>query len=776
MITFKNDIIHLTTNHTAYIMKVTPSGLLLHNYYGPKVEFVSFEIIEQKLDGGVGNACLYEGVDQAFLDNLDLELSFIGKGDFRESLLSLYHDELGFVNNFKYQGYELISDQKEVLPKSFNPDQVLRIDLYDEYFQVKLELYYKIYEASDVITKYLKVINQSDKTITINRLLSNQLDLPDHDYVMMTFDGAWSKERHLHEKRIESGIYISDSKCGTSSETHNPFFILRRPNTCEDSGEAIGFNLVYSGNHLNLLETTATKKLRVLTGINDHAFKLLLHPQETYMAPEAVLTYTKSGLNQLSQNMHDFINHHIIKPQWQNYIRPILINNWEATYFNFNEKKLVQMAKIAAGLGIELFVLDDGWFGKRNDDKSSLGDWFVNYDKLPSGLKGLSEKINQLGMKFGLWVEPEMISVNSKLYREHPEYAVAIPGVKPSVGRNQLLIDLTNPEVRKYLVETLSNVFASCNLDYVKWDFNRKITDIYGSTLSCQGEFFYHYYLGLYEVIDTLTTKFPKILFEACASGGSRFDLGLMCYMPQVWTSDDTDYYERLLIQTGTSYGYPQSTMGCHVSAVPNHQTLRNTPLSSRFNLACFGVLGYELDVTALNNEELVQVKKQVALYKKYRELLQFGRFYRGHKSIYHENNTYFYVHNGTEGVIGFFQGLIHPCMPEDVIKVCGLQKDVIYEVKNKKERVNIKVFGGLINLVLPIKIKLNGKIHHLISKVYRPHNGNECYRLYGETFEEAGIRLKQQFMGTGFNEKVRVVGDFGSRLYFIKKDTSKKG
>lgn len=770
MIKIKNDIIHLETNNTAYIMKVTPSGLLLHNYYGPKVAFVNYDIISQKLDGGFGNGCLYEGNENEHLQNLDLEVSFIGKGDFRESLISLYHDELGFVNNFKYQGYSLIKEQKEVLPTSFNANDVLKLDLYDELFQVKLEIYYKVYEEEDVITKYLKVSNCGKKTITINRLFSNQLDLVDKDYVMMTFDGAWSKERHLHEKEITNGIYISDSKCGISSDTHNPFFILRRKYTTEESGEALGFNLVYSGNHINLLETTATDKLRVLTGINDHAFKFVLHPQQTFIAPEAILTFTNKGLNQLSHNMHNFVNKHIIKPNWQNKKRPILINNWEATYFNFNEKKLVEMAKMASSLGIELFVLDDGWFGKRNDDKSSLGDWYVNTDKLPSGLNGLCEKINKLGMKFGLWVEPEMISVNSKLYHEHPEYAVKIPNTTPSIGRNQLLIDLTNPEVRDYLVNTLSNIFSSCNLEYVKWDFNRKITDMYGATLVYQGEFFYRYILGLYEVLDRLTSKFPHILFESCASGGSRFDLGLMCYMPQVWTSDDTDYFERLFIQTGTSYGYPLSTMGCHVSDVPNHQTLRNTPLASRFNLACFGVLGYELDLTALENNELKVIKKQIEIYKKYRHIFQFGTFYRGHKSIYQSDNTYFYVVKNDEGIIGFFQGLIHPCMREDIIKINGLQNDAIYEVKNLKERINIKVFGGLINLVMPVKIKLNGKLHNVICKVYRPKNGNEYYRLYGDALKNAGIRLNQQFMGTEFNEKVRVLGDFGSRLYFIKK------
>ena len=770
MITIKHKVIHLQTKNTAYIMKVTPSGLLLHNYYGVNVEFVDYKNIDQKLDGGIGNAPLYEGHECEFLNNLDLEVSFIGKGDFRGSLVSLYHDSLGYTNNFKYQGHEIISEQIETLPMSHTPDEVLRIDLYDDLYKVKIELYYKIFIEEDVITKYLKIINESNLDLTLNRALSNQLDLADNDFIMMTFEGAWSKERHLVEKKIVSGIYINDSKCGTYSETHNPFFMLRRANTTEDSGEAYGFNLVYSGNHIALLETNATDKLRVLTGINDHAFRYIVKPLEEFITPEAILTYTNNGLNCLSHNLQNFVNNHIISGSWQNKVRPILINNWEATYFNFNEKKLLEIAKVASHVGIELFVLDDGWFGKRNDDTSSLGDWFVNPDKLPHGLKGLCDKVNKLGMKFGLWVEPEMISVKSDLYKAHPEYAVKIPGSTPSVGRNQLLLDLTNVEVRDYIVKVLSDIFSSCNLEYVKWDFNRKITDMYGSVLTTQGEFFHRYILGLYDVLTRLTAKFPDILFESCASGGSRFDLGLMCFMPQVWTSDNTDYYERLFIQTGTSYGYPLSTMGCHVSSIPNHQTLRNTPLSSRFNLAIFGVLGYELDLTSLDNKQLNIITNQIKLYKNLRQLLQFGTFSRSNKLICNHNNTYFYALHGDEGVIGFFQGLIHPSMCEDKITIIGLNENDIYEVKSKPERVEITIFGGLINLVLPIKIKLNGKIHRLISKVYRPKNGNECYLINGKTFKYAGIRLLQQFMGTGFNENVRVLGDFGSRLYFINK------
>lgn len=777
MIKIINDFFHLETQNTAYIFSKSLSGLLLHHYYGKKITICDYQSVMQKLDGGQGTSNLYEGINNAFIDVMDLEISAFGKGDYREAMISLSNENRGYTNNFKYIGYEMVSEKQEDLPMSYGADQTLRIDLFDSSLRIRLELYYKVFERSDVICKYAKVINESQETYIIHRLMSSQLDLKNTHPIMMTFDGAWSTERHLNEKLLTSGITINDSKHGVSSNKHNPLFILRQQQTTEDSGEAYGFNLVYSGNHAGILEVTPNERIRILQGINPATFEWKLKPNDVFCAPEALLTYTHNGLNQLSHQMHDFVNNHIVRGLWKNKKRPVLINNWEATYFNFNEKKLLELAKKASQVGIELFVLDDGWFGKRNNDKTSLGDWFVNSQKLPHGLGYLCDQINQMKMMFGLWVEPEMINEESELYRLHPEYAIRLPDQKPSLGRNQMVLDLTNPNARDNLVQQLSAIFSSCNIEYVKWDFNRNLTDLFGSTLSNQKEFLHRYMMGLYDVLSRLTSRFPHILFESCASGGNRFDLGMLCFMPQIWTSDDTDYNERLAIQTGTSYGYPLSTMGAHVSDIPNHQTLRNTSLSSRFNLASFGVLGYELDLTSLSNDELEQVKSQISFYKEQRKLYQYGRFYRSHPTIFTSNRTTFYCVDSiqNQAIVGFFQSLIHPNQSEDVLFVKGLHDQTLYQLKTKTQKVNIEIFGGLINLILPIRIKLNGKIHRLICKLYQMKGEQDDCLVYGEQLRYGGIRLTQQFMGTGFNDRVRVLGDFGSRLYIIKPFVKKE-
>lgn len=771
MIEVRGNFFHIQTANTSYVFSKTASGLLLHNYYGPKVNFLNFENITQKLEGGAGTSILYEGNENLHMDLLDLEYSMVGIGDFREAAITLYHKNFGHSGSFKYQDYKIITSDNSPLPSSYGEEEVLCVTLFDEVTKMKLELFYKVFPQTDVISRYAKLTNLSTETFTLLRFFSTQIDFSETDYVMMTFEGAWAKERHLVEKELVSGIYINDSKTGGSSNKANPLVILRKKNTDEDNGACYGFNLIYSGNHKATVEVTPQHKLRFLMGINDHAFNFLLHPESEFVTPEAVMTYTNQGLNKLSQNFHDFVNIHIVRGKYKQQIRPVLLNSWEGNYFNFDEKRIIKLAKKAKEVGIELFVLDDGWFGKRNDDTSSLGDWDVNYKKLPHGLSGLAKKINNLGLDFGLWVEPEMINEDSELYRLHPDWAVQIPGRKPGVGRNQLVLDLTNKEVRDFLISKLKEVFSSCNVKYVKWDYNRNISDMYGKTLENQGEFFHRYMLGFYEIMEELTKTFPDILFEGCASGGNRFDLGMLCYFPQIWTSDDTDYLERIYIQTGTSYGYPPSAITNHVSAVPNHQTLRVTPLSSRFNLACFGNLGYELNLLDLSAEELREIKAQIRFYKARRELFQYGRFYRSNRSIFKDNSTYFYMVSpeNDKAALGFFQGLVHPALKEDRVYVQGLNEG-IYTFRNKEEKHNLKKFGGLINYVSPIRIKVNGKIHNLISRVYKLKGEMETYTVSAEMLKHSGIRLFSQFTGTGFGSKVRVLGDFGSRIYLIDK------
>ncbi|NCC90047.1 MAG: alpha-galactosidase, partial [Spirochaetia bacterium] len=571
------------------------------------------------------------------------------------------------------------------------------------------------------------------------------------------------------ERPLGPGIVINDSKSGASSAEHNPCIFLTK-----EDGECIGMNLVYSGNHRELVETSPFGKIRILTGINPSGFCWDLSPQDRFQTPEAVLTYSNKGLNGASANFHHFVNNHIIRGPWKFRERPVLINNWEATYFNFTEDKLLTLAKESAALGMELFVLDDGWFGLRNDDTTSLGDWTVNPKKLSSGLGGLALEIHRLGMMFGLWVEPEMVSIESQLYKKHPEWMIAIPGRRPSVGRNQYLLDLTREDVRTYLFKTLSETWHLADVNYIKWDMNRVFSDLYSANTEIRnhGEFLHRYVLGLYDLLGKLTQAFPNVLFESCASGGNRFDLGMLCYMPQTWTSDNTDEHSRLFIQEGTSCGYPLSAMGCHVSASPNHQTLRKTDIESRFNVAAFGVLGYELDITKLNRQQKEAIRAQIAFYKAHRSLLQYGNFTRIKLANSDSNQVVWAVarEDKSELLVLFAQKL-NPANPgSDKLKVQLIDHDAIYEVFPRQQKIDIKMFGDLVNRISPVPITEGGLAQDTISKNISLDSEVEHYRVTGEQVAYAGIKLNQQFGGTDYDAMTRVLGDFGSRIYIFKK------
>ena len=770
-----NNYFLIETKNTSYLLSVDEkTNLLAHHYYGKKIKIHDYEPLIGKLDGGAGTAILYEGKENKFIHYMDLEYSTIGRGDYRESSIILFNEKLGYTFDFKYKSYQIIENNivEEPIPHSKNYDQVLIITLKDEVAGLKLELYYKVFEEYDVISKYCKLINESSDTYIVERLMSSQIDFKDGDFTLMTFDGNWGKERHVHERDLTVGIYTNDSKMGISSNMHNPLTILKRKKTTENQGIAYGFNLIYSGNHQTFFEVSINNKLRVLSGMSFYAYKKNLKENESFMTPESIITFSSDGLNGLSHNFHEFTLNCIIPSKFKNYLRPIVINNWEATYFNFDEEKLLKLAKVAKKLGIEMFVLDDGWFGHRDNDRSSLGDFYVNSKKLPHGLKYIVDKVNKIGLDFGLWFEPEMISEDSDLYRKHPDWAVKVPRRKPSIGRNQLVLDLTKKEVQDYLIDEISKILSLCNIKYVKWDFNRPITDMYSTSLSNNGEFFHEYIQGLYRILDTLTKRFSYILFEGCASGGNRFDLGMLCYMPQTWTSDNTDYYERLFIQTGTTYGYPLSSISNHVSSIPNHQTLRKTPLASRFHLACLGVLGYELNLLELTSREQKEIKKQIEFYKKYRHIFQYGTLYRSEKTIFNSNVTTFTVvsKDKKEAVVILCQGLVKMAQQEDVIYVDGLDNDTLYEFYNLKHHLNIKMFGGLLNVVSPIKVKINGVVYKAICYFYKLKGEVDHYKVYGSLLKNAGIRLSSQFLGTGYSQKVRVMSDFGSRLYLIKE------
>ncbi|MDF2514418.1 MAG: Alpha-galactosidase, partial [Herbinix sp.] len=551
----------------------------------------------------------------------------------------------------------------------------LEIELYDKNYQIALILTYSAFYESNVITRSATVVNESGQEIELERIMSNQLELVEDTYIVSSFHGAWAREMNRYEIEAKPGILVIDTKAGISSNRCNPFFMVSKQGTSEEYGDCYGFNLIYSGSHYAACEVNSFGKLRVIQGIQPSEFRYHLKSGDSFEAPEAVMTYSHQGFTGMSHNMHHFIRNHIVRGDWKNRPRPILINSWEANYFKFNDGKLLKLAREAKALGVELFVLDDGWFGRRNDDTSSLGDWYDDTEKLRGGLKLLAEKINNMGMDFGIWVEPEMVNEDSDCYRLHPDWAVKLPGAEHSLGRNQMILDLTRQEVCNYIIEEMTRVFSSANITYVKWDMNRIFSDRYSLSLSKerQKEFSHRYVLGLYQILEVLTKRFPKILFESCASGGNRFDLGMLCYMPQIWASDNTDAISRAAIQTGYSFGYPMTVISAHVSATPNHQTLRITSLETRFEVAAFGLMGYELNLVDLGSEEKKAIADQISFYKRYREVLQFGEYYR--------------IKNGDAGI---YQWLV---VSSDQEKALGLylQKEVTANIVLPTEVYSIK-------------------------------------------------------------------------------------
>lgn len=782
MITFDNQVFHAQTNSTSYLIRVHPAGYLEQLYYGAKIRrAASYDALFEKITAVYGNTNVTPADSKLSLDNLCMEYSFAATGDYRHAPLSLQMPDFGYSGDFRYLSHRIYEGTYEendltkmpyakVSPAHAQSDTAtLDITLKDTVYPVYLHLIYTFFSKSDCVTRRVKIDNQSEGSIIVSKVMSLMIDLPDKNYNMHTFDGLWIKERHENIKKLVSGLYVNDSTTGSSSNRHNPLIILSRENCTEESGECIGINLIYSGNHYEAVEVSGYGKIRIMSGINPYQFAWTLDGNAAFYTPEAVLSYSSNGLCGLSHNMHQFVGSHIIPGEWAAKSRPVLVNNWEATYFDFTDAKLLKIARDAKNLGIEMLVLDDGWFGNRSDDTSSLGDWQVNEKKLGGPLKKLAEKVNSLGLKFGLWFEPEMISEKSSLYQIHPDWAVRIPGREHYPGRNQFVLDLTRQDVCEYIVAAVSDVLKSAPIEYVKWDMNRHLSDTYSANLQQrQGEFCHRYIKGVYEVMKRITDSFPHVLFESCSAGGNRFDLGMLCYMPQIWTSDDSDANERTYIQRGTSFGYPLSTMAAHVSAVPNHQTLRNVSLETRFNVACFGVLGYEIDITKLTKAEKKAISEQIIFYKTHRELFQFGTFSRTESD---DNHVVWQVvsEDKKEAIVLFYQRTAMPNPQSDVLKVTGLLAGQLYEVETRRQYISIRQFGSLASQVSPIPITDEGVVQSVINKIYMLQSEKEQYRTYGDLLMNAGIKLSQQFAGTGYNEQTRVMGDYSSRLYVIK-------
>ena len=682
----KSKTFYLGNNEISYIFKIMQNGQLEHLYFGKKVDSqVDVEHLRRE------RACI--GAPDTFENNLDFSLDVLrqeypayGAGDYREPAYQLRMGDGSRITDFVYKSHRIYKGKEKLpgLPCTFGEEgavSTLEITLEDAKIGCKLLLNYHVFENLNVIARSACFQNDGAETLHLERALSMSIDLFDADYDMLQLDGAWGRERHVHTRSLQYGKQSISSARGASSAFHNPFFALKTPHTTEKEGEVYGFALIYSGNFLAQAEVDHYDVTRVSLGINPFEFEWKLETGESFHTPEAVMVYADEGLNGMSRTFHSLFRNHLMKSEWGKKVRPILINNWEATYFDFTEEKILSLAAQAKQLGIELFVLDDGWFGKRNDDTSSLGDWEVNPAKLPGGIDALATKITAMGLLFGLWFEPEMVNEISELYKLHPEWAVCVPGRKRTLGRNQMVLDYANPAVVEHIYEKMAAILDCGKISYVKWDMNRYITEAYSAALPAdrQKEFFHRYILGVYALYEKLTTRFPHILFESCASGGGRFDPGLLYYAPQGWTSDDTDAVERLKIQYGTSMLYPIASMGSHVSAVPNHQVGRTTSLKTRADTAYFGTFGYELDITSITDEEKEEMKAQIAYFKKNREVFQLGEFYRLQNEDDQRVAWMCVAEDGKKAIVAAYKVLATPNPKLRKIKLQGLNPNKQY-------------------------------------------------------------------------------------------------
>lgn len=762
----------LDTKRTTYMFRILPTGELEHVYYGVKIdEEEDFSFLEERKLFGCG---VIDKEDDygVFVDCASFETSSVGRGDFREPYI-IVDCNSDRVTDFKYIGYEILHGfTVPGLPCSEGKSQTLAVILKDQSKKLTLKMYYSLTEDSDVIVKSSSLTNEGDESVIINRIMSAQTELLDEDYLLDTLDGAWARERNIFTNPLSQGVTKIDSKYGYSSAMHNPYCVLKKRDCGYDNGECYGFNLVYSGNHVEYFDKSIFGKIRVLQGINDQTFSWKLNVGQTFYTPEATVCYSANGTNQLTNEYHEFINGHIVRGYWKKRERPVLCNNWEATRTNFTETDILRIATRAQEAGVELFVLDDGWFGKRKDVTSSLGDWYEDREKLPQGLKGLSEKINALGLMFGIWVEPEMVNPDSDLYRAHPDWAVINPDYTPLLSRNQLVLDLCNPEVCEYIIEAMTKVFSSGNISYVKWDCNRNISEWYSPTLcGRQWEFHHRYMLGFYHIMDELTKRFPKILFESCAAGGNRVDMGILCYTPQFWASDNTDCFDRVKIQEGTLTCYPQSTVGSHVSASPNKQTLRQSTIENRFNTACIGAFGYELDLSELSPCDTKAVIEQIKWYKKYRKTLQFGRYYRLKSVFYDRYASWIIVSDDrTQAIANVTNKIQEIFAPQVIMKGRGVDASARYKIATRTQYFPFDKDHHLDKPYNVTAIPQDKNVLEAAEKATPRVSEKEEYCISGKTFMDCGVRLNMEWMGGQDPANARIMYDFGSRLYTVEK------
>lgn len=689
---FEKQLFHLSNSHISYIIGIEKEKYITHRHFGKALPFYTGSNALQRIDRGF--ATNPDIADRTFsLNALPMETSTQGTGDHRISNYQIRRMNGSNVTNFFYRDHTISSGKVPLngLPSLRGENATtLEIMLVDDIQQLEMTLVYNLYEDHPVITRNVRFINHGKETVFLENAGSMMLDLPRNDFDMVTLTGAHTNEANIARQALHTGIQKIESSRGTSSPQHQPFLALADSTTDEFQGEVYAFHLVYSGNFAAQVEVEQYGSSRVQLGIQPETFEWSLAPEETFQTPEVVINYSNEGFNGMSQTLHKVYQEQLVPISWQKQERPILLNTWEANYFDFKEKDLLDQADLAKDTGIELFVLDDGWFGQRDDDTSSLGDWFENPAKLPQGIADLAEKIQQKGMKFGLWFEPEMISKNSRLYEKHPDWVLQVPDYPMTEGRRQLVLDLSQIVVQDYLIEVLSSYLATGKIDYIKWDMNRHLTEVGSLAFPAaqQKEISHRYVLGLYRILETITKQYPNCLFENCSSGGGRFDPGMMCYMPQTWTSDNTDALCRSQIQAGYSYLYPPIMLGAHVSLVPNHQVGRITSLHTRGLIAMSGNLGYELDLTSLPDNEKNEIIEQINFYKAHRSLFQFGKFYRLQAPNEFFASAWLFV-NDTEAAVIYFNGLARPAVPVKNLKTHYLDDQAIYENIDTGQRVS---------------------------------------------------------------------------------------
>lgn len=697
----------LEGKNISYVFGINETNFPEHYYFGEKIgrDDLRYSLSQ----GGDWAEAAIPGerraINRKSYNHYGAEISMYGCSDYHECMLQVKFANGSRINEFLYDSYEILSEKPAIegMP-SMRGGETLKLVVKDKNSDIKANLYYTVYDDVDVICRRMEVINGTNEDITILRAYSFTLELPRNDFDMLSLQGAWARERRPERTPLHHGVTSIDSKAGASSGRLNPFAAILDKNTDEYHGNAIGVNLVYSGSFVIKADVGSNGNTRVMGGINDFDFSWKLDAGETFATPEAVIVYSANGINEMSQNFHDAYRKYLINPRFVRSCRPIVINNWEATYFDFNTERLKGIIDVVKGSGIDTFVLDDGWFGVRNNDRAGLGDWVVNTEKLQGGLKPIIDYCHEAGMKFGLWFEPEMVNPDSDLYRAHPDWAIKVPGVEPSRARCQLVLDITRSDVRDYIVDVVSKILREHEIDYVKWDFNRALTENFSSALPAerQQEVQHRFVLGFYDICERLVNGFPNIMFEGCAGGGGRMDPGTLYYFPQYWLSDDTDAYMRTQIQYGSSICYPLSAMSCHTSICPNHQSGRTVSFKTRADIAHLGATGYELDTKQLAQEEIEQIRGQVEDYHAMERLMLDGDLYRIESTC---EGNYFAVaivsKDKSEAHITAMRAL---CIPNDEVKRIypkGLDKNAVYHIKE----LDIDLSGATImnvGLVLP--------------------------------------------------------------------------